>query len=72
MQSDYHNLPIINGQSEHNGIQYHSMNPSVDKKRFSFSVDIAQAYPKEAAVERWTRAYCAAKQTIGDYRRLPT
>ena len=64
MQSDYHNLPIINGQSEHNGIQYHSMNPSVDKKRFSFSVDIAQAYPKEAAVERWTRAYALQNKQL--------
>lgn len=55
MQSNYHNLPMINGVSEKNGRNY-SASDAVAKKNF-FSVNIAGAYPDEAKVDKWTRSY---------------
>lgn len=55
MQSDYHNLPLINGMSEQAGGQYRCRN-TVARPGF-FSTDIARGYPAEAQVESWTRTY---------------
>lgn len=55
MQSNYHNLPLINGIAEKNGAQYKAAD-CVAKKDF-FSVNIANAYTPEAKVEKWTRSY---------------
>lgn len=55
MQSNYHNLPIINGVAEKAGGQYHSRNTTARPNHFA--TDIAGAYPEEAQVERWTRTY---------------
>lgn len=55
MQSDYHNLPMINGVSEKNGKKFKAT--EVKAARNSFSVNIATAYPKEAKVRKWTRSY---------------
>ena len=57
MQSDYHNLPRINGTSEKYGRQYKARNAHFDKSRMTFSVDIAGAYPETAEVKRWNRSY---------------
>lgn len=55
MQSDYHNLPMINGVSEQNGKKYKATEVKADKN--SFSVNIATAYPKEAKAKKWIRSY---------------
>ncbi len=55
MQSDYHNLPKINGTSELPGGQYRSRN-TIARPGF-FSADIAGAFPAGAKAERWTRSY---------------
>lgn len=55
MQSNYHNLPMINGVSEPAGGEYRSRNATA--RRNCFSLDIAKAYPEEAQVESWTRTY---------------
>ena len=57
MQSNYHNLPLINGVAQSYGRQFRSANVNCDKKKRTFSLDIAQAYPSDAAVKRWNRSY---------------
>ena len=62
MQSNYHNLPMINGIAEKDGIEYKSKN-AIAKKNF-FSVDISGAYPKEANVNKWVRSYDLKGKTV--------
>ena len=59
MQSSFHNCPEINGQMQFPGgearaaaVQY-----SADKTHVRFEMDIAAAYPQEAGVEKYVRAY---------------
>ena len=71
MQSNYHNLPLINGQPESFGTQYHATPVRADEKRCIFTADIAKAYPEEAAVDSWIRAYQLQKNRLvitDDYR----
>ena len=55
MQSDYHNLPMINGVSEKYGKKYKATEVKAGKS--SFEANIATAYPEEAKVKRWIRSY---------------
>lgn len=55
MQSDYHNVPVINGTSQSFGRNYRAKNVKAGKD--FFCVDIAQAYPITAGVESWERTY---------------
>lgn len=55
MQSNYHNLPLINGVPQSYGKQFKATDAKASKG--SFSVDIATAYPQEAAVDSWIRSY---------------
>jgi len=57
MQSNYHNLPMINGVAEAPGAQYRSKIVTFDPKKSLFSLDLAGAYPQEASVEKWQRTY---------------
>ncbi len=59
MQSQYHNLPKINGVEQHNGAQYKAKNSSfvADKSKAFFTTDIAGAYPEAAKVKSWVRSY---------------
>lgn len=57
MQSDYHNLPRINGYQQRFGAQYKSQNNRFDAKKREFELDIAGAYPKEAQINSWIRKY---------------
>lgn len=59
MQSQYHNLPVINGINQHEGGQYKAKNTSflADKDKVIFSTDISGDYPAEANVNRWIRTY---------------
>lgn len=57
MQSDYHNLPMINGVSEKFGAEYKATDVRFDPKRMQFSANIAMAYPAEANVKKWIRSY---------------
>ena len=57
MQSDYHNLPMINGASQLPGRQYRAENASFNPRRSRFSVDIAGAYGEDASVDSWVRTY---------------
>lgn len=57
-RSLYHNAPIINGTEQAPGKQYKATQLKADirKSYASFSLDIAQAYPAEAKVQRWIRS----------------
>ena len=57
MQSNYHNLPMINGVAQSFGAQFRSRNIKFDEAKWQLSLDLAGAYPEEAAVEKWQRTY---------------
>jgi hypothetical protein len=59
MQSQYHNLPKINGIDQKDGREFKAKNTNftADAKTAVFTTDIAGAYPKEAEVKKWVRTY---------------
>jgi len=59
MQSQYHNLPKINGIDQKEGRNFVASNStfSADAKKATFSTDIFKAYPDEAQVNKWIRSY---------------
>ena len=57
MQSNYHNLPMINGVPQRFGQEYKATNVVCKEKQRFFSAEISTAYPEEAAVNSWTRSY---------------
>jgi len=59
MQSGYHNLPVINGVEQKNGVQFKARNSALKANLQSvmFSTDIAGAYPEAAQVKSWVRSY---------------
>lgn len=64
MQSEYHNLPMINGVPQKYGRKYKATEVKYDKSANSFSANIATAYPQEAQVENWTRTYTLKGKTL--------
>jgi hypothetical protein len=57
MQSNYHNLPMINGVPQKFGSGYKATDVVFNPKKMMFSANIATAYPEEASVEKWIRSY---------------
>lgn len=53
MQSDYHNLPRINGYSQHDGKQYKAH--VISHKTGQLTLDISSVYPAEAQIQQWLR-----------------
>lgn len=60
MQSDYHNLPKVNGYSQPNGASFKSRNASFDPTSMAFNLDIANAYPTDARIRNWWLRYALA------------
>lgn len=58
MQSAYHNLPCINGVDQQQGGSFaaRELTHRITKKEVYFSLDIAGAYPEDAAVDHWQRS----------------
>jgi hypothetical protein len=58
MQSAFHNLPTINGVMQAAGRQYEARDVGfhADGANAEFTADLAAAYPKEAAIEKWRRS----------------
>lgn len=59
MQSQYHNVPTINGVQQSPGAEFKAKDAtfSSNDKKVTFSVDISDAYPKNADVKKWVRSY---------------
>ena len=59
MQSQYHNLPKINGVDQKEGREFAATNSTfnADSKKAVFSTDIFKAYPENADVKKWVRTY---------------
>lgn len=57
MQSQWHNLPIINGIQQKDGRSYHAEDVEyiTNNETAQYRVNVAKAYPKEAAVQSWMR-----------------
>lgn len=64
MQSNYHNLPMINGVPQRFGPQYKATDVSFDSRQMVFSANIATAYPDEAKVSKWIRSYQLKQNTL--------
>ena len=62
MQSQYHNLPQINGIDQKDGKEYTAK--MVSHKDGQLTLDIARAFPTEAAVRSWMRTITAMKSGI--------
>lgn len=59
MQSEYHNLPIINGYGQKFGKDYRATQIAYrDNGRvMNFALDLSKAYPSEAGCRSWIRDY---------------
>lgn len=59
MKSEYHNLPTINTVTQLNGEEYAATNVKYvcTDEHINFSLNIENAYPKEAQVKTYTRSY---------------
>lgn len=59
MQSEYHNLPLINGTAQKDGKEFAARNQQykATAQTISYQVDIAGAYSQEANVKSWIRGY---------------
>jgi len=57
MRSSYHNLPVINGIEQAEGAPFAASDVSyrADDDLVEFSLDIAGAFPKQAAIATWRR-----------------
>ena len=56
-RSAYHNVPLINGYEQHEGKNYMATDVKYknDEKQSTLTLDISEAYPKEAYVSKWKR-----------------
>ena len=56
-QSQYHNLPVVNGIGQKDGREFEAKNVTcrINEKEASLQMDIAAAYPKEAGIVTWNR-----------------
>jgi hypothetical protein len=64
MQSNYHNVPMINGSPQAFGAAYKAADINFNAKKMTLSMDIAPSYPKEAQVKKWIRSYTVNKSTV--------
>ena len=62
MQSAYHNLPIINGVQQKDGKEYAAK--LINRNNGRLTLDIAPAYPAEAAVRSWLRTVSITGKAI--------
>lgn len=59
MQSQYHNLPTINGQMQCPGAEYRAedVRYSASDREADFSLELRAAYPAEAGISSYRRSY---------------
>ncbi|UYQ91253.1 heparinase II/III-family protein [Chitinophaga horti] len=56
-RSDYHNLPTVNGQTQLPGMKYKAGKVDYMRGKWytKFSLDLKDAYPEAAGIEKWQR-----------------
>lgn len=64
MQSNYHNVPLINGVAQSPGAIFKATNTRFHKEKKIFSTDISKAYSENAAVKYWVRSYQLNKKGL--------
>lgn len=64
MQSNYHNLPVINGESQQFGAEYKARDVKFDPNKKLFSMDIAGAYADTSAAQSWIRSYTLKEDAL--------
>lgn len=66
MQSDFHNLPTINGQMQQNGKSFHAdvLDYNFTKDGGTFRMDIANAYPKETGIKSYIREFSLTQDGV--------
>jgi hypothetical protein len=59
MQSAYHNCPTVNGVMQAPGREFAAKGLKFNSsgKSLTLSIDISDAYPKEAGIKKWTRSW---------------
>ena len=73
-QSDYHNVPRINGVSQSAGAQYKAkiLGQKTNSREAMIQMDLSGAYPKEAEVKQWNRTIKLVRgkdvEIVEDYR----
>ena len=55
IRSDHHNVPTINGKLQAVGKEYVAKDAKFDAESRSFSIELADAYPKDAGIESFKR-----------------
>lgn len=57
MQSEYHNLPIVNGVGQMNGREYIASNVRYESSdlQAALTMDLTKAYPHHAGIRSWSR-----------------
>jgi hypothetical protein len=75
MQSQYHNLPTVNGVMQQNGRDFaaRDLHYAADEAGAEFALDIAAAYPPDAGIIAWRRLFTFAREgriTVEDRYRL--
>ena len=57
MQSQWHNLPTVNGQLQQNGLQFaaRDVQYSANDEASALSLDLARAWPESAGIITWKR-----------------
>lgn len=64
MQSNYHNLPMINGTPQKDGKNYRSREVSFQADKRQLKLNIAGAYEAEAAVNDWWLTYTLSESGV--------
>lgn len=62
MQSNYHNLPVINGVPQAYGRKYEAA--EVTASSDEFKLNLKDAYPENAKIEKWIRCYKLKKNQL--------
>lgn len=57
MSSNYHNVPQINGCAQAYGRYFRASGSKADRRKKTFTTDIAGAYPDSAGVKSWQLTY---------------
>lgn len=62
MQSGWHNLPVVNGYEQPYGRNFKASDVKAGKN--SFELNLASAYPAEAGIKEWKRAYTVKNREV--------